>query len=155
MSLSLHWKPCLATEGGHLRLHVPHYKEPQLESPSQTPWNYPHPKCLVLPRDGASPSRFLSKVPSPAFHPCSPYISPPPVPLLFLSHPVPFLPPSNDNLFPILSEIQACSLGPSLLFSFFESVDYILGILYFMVNIHVLVSTHHTCPFGSRLPHAG
>jgi hypothetical protein len=56
-------------------------------------------------------------------------------------------------LFPLLSEIQA-SLGPSLLFGFFGSVDCSMVILYFMANIHSEVSTYHTCPFGSGLLHS-
>ena len=39
-------------------------------------------------------------------------------------------------LFPLLSEIQAFSLVFSFLFSFLESVDYSMGIPYFMANIY-------------------
>ena len=45
-------------------------------------------------------------------------------------------------LFLLLSEIQACSLGPSFLFNFFGSVECIMGILYFMANIHLSVTAH-------------
>lgn len=34
-------------------------------------------------------------------------------------------------------EIQACLLGPSFLFSFIGSVEYSIGILHFMANIHL------------------
>jgi hypothetical protein len=34
-------------------------------------------------------------------------------------------------------EIQASSITPSFLFSLFVSVDYNMGILYFMYNIHL------------------
>jgi hypothetical protein len=30
-----------------------------------------------------------------------------------------------------------------------------LGILYFLVNMHLSVSTYHACPFGSGVPHSG
>jgi hypothetical protein len=48
---------------------------------------------------------------------------------------------------------EAYSLGHFSLFS--SSVDCILGIMYFLTNIHLLVSTYHACPFGSELPHSG
>ena len=80
-------------------------------------------------------------------HPCSiPYP---------LSYSVPSLHSLRvPALFLLLSKIQACSLGPSLLFGFFRSVDHSMIILYFMANIHLLVSTYHACPFGSGLPHS-
>lgn len=53
-------------------------------------------------------------------------------------------------LFPILSEIQIFSLLISFLFGFFESVECI-GILYFMANIYLEVSTHCACHFVSGL----
>lgn len=62
---------------------------------------------------------------------------PPPHPL---SHPVSSLPlPPITILFPLLSEIQASSLGPSILFSFFGSVEYndSVCILYFVADIHL------------------
>jgi hypothetical protein len=58
-------------------------------------------------------------------------------------------------LFHLLSGIEASSLGPSFLFNFSGSVGYIVGILYFLANIHSSVSTYHACPFGFRLPHSG
>ena len=40
--------------------------------------------------------------------------------------------------------------------SFFGSVECILGILYFIANIQLLVSTYHVCSFGSgKLGHSG
>ena len=53
------------------------------------------------------------------------------------------------------SEIQASLLGPSFLFSFVGSVECSVAILYFMANIHLLVSTYHSCPLGSGLPYSG
>jgi hypothetical protein len=44
--------------------------------------------------------------------------------------------------------IEASSLGPFLLLTFLSSMDCILGILYFLANIHLSVSTHHTCLLG-------
>jgi hypothetical protein len=83
-----------------------------------------------------------SNFPSPPLSPLSqlslylPHSHPnPPHPL---SYAVPsLLPPLMTVLFPLLSETQASSLGPSLLFSFFGSVDCSMGILYFMANIHL------------------
>jgi hypothetical protein len=46
-------------------------------------------------------------------------------------------------------------LGSSFLFSFFGSVEYILGILYFMANIHSQMITFHACPSGFGLPQTG
>jgi hypothetical protein len=55
-------------------------------------------------------------------------------------------------------------LGPAACWPFLSSVNCILGILYYLftfyvsmylVNIHLLVSTYHACPFGSQLPHSG
>ena len=46
-------------------------------------------------------------------------------------------PPPISILFPLLRKIQASSLGPSLLFGFFGSVDCSMVILYFMANIHL------------------
>ena len=48
-------------------------------------------------------------------------------------------------LIPLLSEIQASSLTPSFLLSFFESVEGSMDILYFTANIHLI----------SRLLHSG
>ena len=60
--------------------------------------------------------------------------------LLFpsLLPPPSFLPPSAfyDYLFPLLRKIQGYLLWPSFLFSFFESVECIVGILYFMATYH-------------------
>ena len=58
-------------------------------------------------------------------------------------------------LFSLLSRIQASSLGASFLIKFFGSVGYIMSILYFLENIHSLVSTYNACHFGSGLPHSG
>ena len=91
---------------------------------------------------------------------CPPPISDP-APLFASSpsHPDPSLPlPPVIIFFPPLSGIEGSSLVPFCLLTFLSSVDCILGILYFfffLANIHLLVSTYHTCPFGSELPHSG
>jgi hypothetical protein len=66
-----------------------------------------------------------------------------------LSFPLPFM----IILFPFLSKIEASSLGPFLLFNFIRSVEYIMGILYFLANIHLVVSIYHACLFWSGLPY--
>jgi hypothetical protein len=71
------------------------------------------------------------------------------------SHPGPSFPLPPVILFPYLSGIKACSFGPSFLFNFLLSVSCIIGILYFLANIHLLVNTYHACPFKSGLPHSG
>jgi len=77
--------------------------------------------------------------------------------LILFSSPiqVPLSLPPMIIFFPLLSEIEASSLGPSCLLHFLLSVGCILGVLYFLVNIHLSVSTYHACPFGSELPHSG
>ena len=71
-------------------------------------------------------------------------------------HPHPSLPLCPMTiLFPLVSMIQASSLGPFFLSNCFESLGYIMGILYFMANTYLSVSTYHACPFGSGLPHSG
>jgi hypothetical protein len=54
--------------------------------------------------------------------------------------------PLQTIVFSLLSEIQAYLLGSFILFSFF------VGILYFMANIHVLISEYiyHACPLGTK-----
>ena len=77
--------------------------------------------------------------------------SPPPYLILF-----PFYPPSllfllgsslplipMIILLPFLSQLQASSLGPLCLLNFLWSVGGILGIMYFLVNFHLSMSTHH------------
>lgn len=90
-----------------------------------------------------SPGHLSPAFPTPDSQPC-PHSLPHP-----LSHPVPcFHLHHMTILFSILSEIEASSLGPSLLFSFFVSMDYSMVILYFMANIH-LFEYIHACPLGS------
>ena len=61
-------------------------------------------------------------------------------------YPVPSLQPSLVSiLFTLLGEIQASSLGLSLLHSFFESVDCNMFILYFMTIVYLWV--HTLCVF--------
>jgi hypothetical protein len=83
---------------------------------------------------------------------------------VFLLIPDPVPPPTSGPslhlppviiLFPFLSRIEASSLGPYCLLHFLWSVCCILGILYFLTNIHLSVSTYHAGPFGSRLAHSG
>jgi hypothetical protein len=131
VSLTLHWESCLAIGGSHCRLFIPPLL---LESPSYTPWRLPHPRFLTYPRDVPPPLTvfYLFTWPTLLGSPftlnslsCIPLLSP------FLPS---SLPPSTlDDKFPVLSEIQACSLGPSWLFSFFVSVECSFSIPYFMV----------------------
>jgi hypothetical protein len=58
-------------------------------------------------------------------------------------------------LLSLLSEIEASSFRPFFLFNFLESVGCIIGILYFMANIHLSVSKYHAYLFGSELSHSG
>ena len=77
--------------------------------------------------------------------------SPPPP-----SHTGPSLPlPSVIILFPLLSGIEASTLGPSFLLSFMWSVSYMTNILNSMANAHLSVSTYHVCSFVSGLPCSG
>jgi hypothetical protein len=84
---------------------------------------------------------------------------PDPIPLFpppHFSHPGHSLPlPPFIIPFPLLSGIEVSSLGPFCLLNFLQSLGCILDILYFLANIHLLVSTHHAFPFGSGLPHSG
>ena len=78
-------------------------------------------------------------------------------PCLILNLPISCLPLLPHSFLPLslmtillslLSEMQASSLEPSFLFSFFGSVECIMGILYFMANIHLSMSICHACHFG-------
>ena len=82
--------------------------------PRDAPINFP---ALVCPNSGHLIAILVPSSPSPIIS----SIHPPPMSILF----------------PLLSEIQASSLGPSLLLSFFGSVDYSMVILFFMANIHL------------------
>lgn len=50
-------------------------------------------------------------------------------------------------LFSLLSRTEASSHGLFTLLNFLNSVDSILGILYFLANNHLLVSIYSECPF--------
>jgi hypothetical protein len=87
----------------------------------------------------------------------SPVLSPTPIsdpvslsPPHLLSHlgPSLTLPPVVIISFPILSGVEAFSLGHFCLLHFLWSVGCILGILYFLANIYLSVIAYHTCPFG-------
>jgi hypothetical protein len=54
-----------------------------------------------------------------------------------------------------LSGTEASSLGLFFFFNFLGSVRCILGILYFLANIHLSVRTYHACHFGSGLTQSG
>ena len=96
---------------------------------------------------------ILSPSPLPLHHPCLPTPDPSPC---SSSHLVSSLCPPLMSIFhPLLSEIQASSLGPSLLFNFFVSMNYSMDSLYFMGNIHLKVSVYYICLSGSELPHSG
>lgn len=69
-------------------------------------------------------------------------------PLFLFFYPVPqnsLLQHSMSLLFPILSEIEGSTLGDSFLFNFLESVEYIMGVLYFLDNMHLSVNIYHIC----------
>lgn len=84
-------------------------------------------------------------------------------PFPYLPFSCPALPPLSvtyDYFIPLLSESPASLLGPSLLFSFFGSLECSMGRLHFIVNIHEWVSMYHEwvcmdheCPFGSGSLH--
>jgi hypothetical protein len=54
----------------------------------------------------------------------------------------------------LLRRIEVSTLWSSFL-SFMWSVNYILGIMNFWANIHLLVSAYHVCSFVVGLPHSG
>jgi hypothetical protein len=37
----------------------------------------------------------------------------------------------------------------------FSGLYFVYCILFFLANIHLLLSTYHACPFGYVLPHSG
>jgi hypothetical protein len=57
-------------------------------------------------------------------------------------------------LFPLLSEFQASTLGPSFFFSFCDSVEYSIAPVFYTAKIHLEVITYHACPFGTGLCHS-
>jgi hypothetical protein len=57
-------------------------------------------------------------------------------------------------LFPLLRRIETFTLW-SFFLSFMLSVNCILGILSFWVNIHLSMSVYHTCSFVTGLHHSG
>lgn len=152
VSLFLLWEFCLATGGGET-----------LGSISPLLWvsaSYPHRLLGAFPIPGLwnilempqSPTLTPHITPKAAdFHSFSwtsilslPTHNPEPTPFPSLS-PLPhsFHLPPITVLFPLLSEIQTSFLGLSFLFSFFGSLNCIMGILYFVANIHKWVHTMH------------
>jgi hypothetical protein len=142
-----------------LQVPYPHCWAFWLRSSALTPGSLPHLRSLRLSTDSSHP---LPPTPSVACNhsfsllsglsPVSPHTwSWPPLPSPTRS--LPLLP--MTILFSLLSRIQASSLGASFLIKFFGSVGYIMSILYFLENIHSLVSTYNACHFGSGLPHSG
>ena len=106
MSLSLHCESYQATSG-HFGLHISRWQESQLQSPSQTPWSFPHSRSLTHVRDPllSISHRFLFTL----------QVIPPYTGSSLLSLPVPsptWFSPSMTILFSLLSEIQTSSLGP-------------------------------------------
>jgi hypothetical protein len=60
------------------------------------------------------------------------------------------------TFFSLPSGTEVSSLGPFSLLSFLNSVNNILGILYFFfANIHLVVSTYYACPSGSEILQSG
>lgn len=147
VSLSLHWRSCLATGSDLFMFHVPTIG---LRLLLWTPGSLPYARSLGLPKDSLlhhqqleiSIHFFDSLGLSSAFSPLlflPPHSFPPP-----LSHSGPALPlPPMIVLFPHLSMIQAFLLGPSNLFNFFGSLGYVM---YFMINIH-LISEYTLCMY--------
>ena len=138
VSLLLHWGSCPATAGGLFWFHIPNIGESELRSTSLISVHLLY--CGTLCHPGEAPTsspQSLAHLHSLSW-PCS-----------HLSCPSPHLIPNPHSsphslhlplmtiLFPLLSEIQASSLVPSFLFSYFGSVNYSMGILYFMANIHL------------------
>ena len=130
-----------------------------LRSPALIPGNILYLRSLGLPRD--SPCLTLPRdvkifTYSPGPHSClSIYKILPPH---SSSCPRPLPDPSLTLLpmiilFRLLSVIQASSLGPSL--TSLVVLGYIMGILYFITNIHLTMGTYLACLFGSELPHSG
>lgn len=105
-------------------------------------WN-----VLKMPVPYTSSCQILLHTPGPLcmYFPI-PDFSTPSLPLHSFSYPVPSLHPHlRTAAVPLLSEIQISSFGTSLLFSFFESEDDSVGILYIMTNIHSELRIYHTC----------
>ena len=75
----------------------------------------------------------------------SPLTPPNPCPLSLQG---PILPPHQLGL----RCLHLCTLA---CLTFLSSVDGILGIMYFLLNTYILVSTFHVCPFLSELLHSG
>jgi hypothetical protein len=108
---------------------------PLVPAPSPAPeflGNLPYPRSLTSWRWKPPPHTSLSAADFHLFSWPSVHLSCPspnlilklPLPLCLPPTPVPFLClPPMAVLFPLLREIQASSLGPSFMFSFFESVE--------------------------------
>lgn len=119
------------------------------------PLEPPHSRSLACLRDSPHPAK------SPFFSSALPIYDPPHNTLFSSTSPFlpSFLPPSTfdiSNTYFIFPS-EKYSLGLFLLFSFFGSVEYSVGILYFMAKIHVQVSTYRPCMFffGFWLLHSG
>ena len=79
----------------------------------------------------------------------------PPSSLYPLPHPLlSFHSPLKNILFLHLTEIQASSLGPCLLFGFIWYVFCSIGILYFVANINLQVSRYCASSFRAGFAHA-
>jgi hypothetical protein len=63
--------------------------------------------------------------------------------------------PSMGVLLPLLRRIKVSTLWSSFFLSFMWSVNCILDISGFWVNIHLSVSAYHVCSFVTGLPHSG
>jgi hypothetical protein len=66
-----------------------------------------------------------------------------------------FVTPSIDILYPILRRDEVSTLWSSFFLSFMCFASYILGILSFWANIHLLVSAYRVSSFVIGLPHSG
>jgi hypothetical protein len=152
MSLLLHWGSCLATSS--LWVPYPQCCESQLRSPHWFLGTSPIPGlCLILEMllsphtiSCRFPFIFIDIYPSLLFLPTPD----PEHPIPPLHNPFQFLPPIclMTILFPLLSEIQASSLVPSFLFSFFGlwSVAWVSCILW-LISTYSWVHIMHV-PLG-------
>ena len=157
--LFFHWGFCLDTGEGLLAFHEP-LLVPRQRSPTLILGSHPHLMSLELLRDSLNPHPSWEAAGFHSFSCLFGYRSC----LLTLdsTYHIPFqilLLPAFLPAFPYyLSLPSKCDSSIfiwAFLFTFFGSVRYILGILCFMANIHLSMSTFHACPFGSRLLHSG
>ena len=156
VSLSFHWRPCMATEGGMLRLHVFPVRHLGKDYPHAFQRTFPKPGLRWLGSLGhvCSPQLQINiHTPGPLgnFHGSShtwswPTISPP-----TLYHPGSSFLCLTWQLLPLQCRIQAFLLRFSFIFNFIVSMGCVMGIQYFLANIHLSLSTNPVFSLGSGL----